>query len=154
MENNNYRIIYDKHFLVRSGTEPTYQGRIIDGLSVEFMYKYFIAGKECFFPRDGSIQPPCVYRCDYDKDAGYIMELNKERLNMLKYSDVQYTPSEYATIWYLGVEYPDTIKFDAALEIFRSNPEAFDFIENRPAQSLMYRMIHVSKQKSKGRKND
>lgn len=131
-----YRISYDKHFTTLHGEGIPYNNRYIDGLSIYFRYRYYDKnGREILFRIDS--QPPCFYRCCYDKETGYRMQLLEDELKRSEYSRVEYE-EEDACIWYTDSNEPVIITVEEAKEILIKHREGFDYSNNYPAQNLAY----------------
>lgn len=131
-----YRISYDKHFTTLPIGGIEYNSRMIDGLSIYFLYRYYNKnGKEIFFNMKS--QPPCFYRCCYDNKTGYRMQLLEDELKRSGYSRVEYE-EEDACIWYTDSNEPIIITVEEAKEILIKHREGFDYSNNYPAQNLAY----------------
>ena len=146
----NSRICYDKHFSVQKGNEFKYQGRTVEGITLYFVYQYYVylSNKnkevEVLFPENGSIQPECFYRCSYDKQDGYKMKLDTKLLDDFIYSSVSYKPTKEATVLYSDSNTPVTVPLCEAIRLLKENPQAFDYYNNKTTQScLSYSMERV-----------
>lgn len=131
-----YRISYDKHFTTFPVEGIPYNGRMIDGLSIYFRYRYYNKkGREILFNIDS--QPTCLYRCCYDRENGYRMELLKHELKNYNYARVEYE-EELACVWYTDSSEPVSITIEEAKAILIKYREGFDHSNNYPAQNLAY----------------
>lgn len=145
----NSRICYDKHFRVSKGNEFEHRGRKVDGISLSFVYMYFVYLKrrkeevEILFPEDGSIQPDCFYSCSYDMTDGYEMKLNERQLKDSLYSNVEFKPDREAFIFYSDSNTSEPITFIEAVKLLKNNPQAFNNSNNVITQSVAYSMAKV-----------
>lgn len=136
-----YRISYDKHFTTSPIEGIPYNDRMIDGLSIYFRYRYYDKnGREVLFRLDS--QPPCFYKCCYDEENGYRMELLKDKLKNYNYARVEYE-EENAYIWYTDSNEPVSITVKEAKDILIKYRDGFDNSNNYPAQNLAYAATKV-----------
>ena len=145
MQKNDSRITYDQFFSVFGLEYPVCNGKKIDGLALNFQYRYFAKeneNEEILFPGDGSVQPEIFYNCSYDVEHGYLMTLLEKKLTESAYSRVEYVPDD-ANIWYEEDGEPDSISFSEAIEILKKYPIAFDNSDNIETQNLAYCMTKV-----------
>lgn len=150
LSERNSRICYDKHFSVQKGNEFRHRGRIVEGVSLYFIYQYYVYLSnqnkeiEVLFPENGNVQPECFYRCSYDRQNGYKMKLDTKRLEEYIYSSVSYKPAKEASILYSDSNTTESISFYEAIRLLKENPEAFDYYNNKTTQScLSYSMERV-----------
>lgn len=150
---NRYRISYDKHFLPKSYPNGgiVYKGKIVDGVSLYFRYSYYdLNGNEVFVDKkrieENQDSPTCFYRCSYNRETGYKMELlETERLPLSGYSRVDYEEDE--AIVFLSdivngksdnMSMPFMIAWEEAIQLLKDNADEFDNSDNHYAQELSY----------------
>ncbi len=140
-----YRISYDKYFTCKNDYIK-YKNEEIDGIAIYFEYhiKDKKTGKEIFFTCEDEpyeqrfIDHSCnsFYRCDYDKNSDTGFTMTALSYKDLKNYEITYTVD--SCFKWLGWSNPVSISYEEFIDILKNNSDAFDYSNNKPAQSTAY----------------
>lgn len=132
------RLSYDATFIAPD-KYITYKGKTyMADIALYFEYKQIYGnGEEWYLAPDATGSTSPLNFC-IDKENGYTVDYEKSNFDSI----ADYYPTS-ATIW----ENPNTqinIPFDDAVQLLKDNFELYDRTDNRPAQSLSYRLRELS----------